>query len=346
MKENKFYMQVTPYPPDTSPNDIEEAPPLTLIHLLPNIFSLLSLGVALTGLRYVLMGEFDWAVSMLFIAFALAFIDRQIEGIIGADAPLDYRLNLLTDFTCFGVLPPLMLYIWQLHQLDGIGWAASLLITICIAMRVARDYDDENLQLGQEENDYEDDESEEEYSEGEDEEEYEDEENEEALESEENDEVIHEDFEEEEDDDDEEMEEEYEDAEENEPEATRFSRGIPLPFAGILLLLPMTLWLQFSGSITFMPEAALAYIVVIALLTVSRVATFSLANITIPQRYFVPVMIGLALVVVLFLTLPWIMISLACVCYLISIIVSVKQHARMLAEQEAIIIVGEPSFNG
>jgi CDP-diacylglycerol--serine O-phosphatidyltransferase len=44
----------------------------------------------------------------------------------------------LSDFVCFGVAPVLVLYIWQLHEVKGIGWAVVLFFSVCTALRLAR----------------------------------------------------------------------------------------------------------------------------------------------------------------------------------------------------------------
>ena len=46
--------------------------------------------------------------------------------------------NSLSDFVDFGVAPGLLLYLWTLQEIKGLGWFAVLVFAIACALRLAR----------------------------------------------------------------------------------------------------------------------------------------------------------------------------------------------------------------
>jgi CDP-diacylglycerol--serine O-phosphatidyltransferase len=48
------------------------------------------------------------------------------------------ELDSLADFVNFGVAPGLMLYFWQLHELNNGGWIAAMVFAIAGGLRLAR----------------------------------------------------------------------------------------------------------------------------------------------------------------------------------------------------------------
>jgi CDP-diacylglycerol--serine O-phosphatidyltransferase len=65
-------------------------------------------------------------------------MDGRVARLLGATSVFGAQLDSLSDFVCFGVAPPLVLYIWQLHDIKGIGWALVLFFSVCTALRLAR----------------------------------------------------------------------------------------------------------------------------------------------------------------------------------------------------------------
>jgi CDP-diacylglycerol--serine O-phosphatidyltransferase len=48
------------------------------------------------------------------------------------------ELDSLADFVNFGVAPALILYFWQLHVLNNVGWIAAMIFAISGGLRLAR----------------------------------------------------------------------------------------------------------------------------------------------------------------------------------------------------------------
>jgi CDP-diacylglycerol---serine O-phosphatidyltransferase len=109
-----------------------------------------------------------------------------------------------------------------------------------------------------------------------------------------------------------------------------FFTGIPAPAGAGLALAP--LYLGFLGFINEghpFAKTISVYEIVIAVLMVSRVPTFSGKNLTrVPREYALPVLAVMALFVVFLISYPWETLSILSVVYLIFIPVSVLSFGR------------------
>jgi CDP-diacylglycerol---serine O-phosphatidyltransferase len=109
-----------------------------VLHLVPNIFTIMGLCAGLTGIRYALDGRFELAVMLIILAGVLDFLDGLAARMLRITSPLGAQLDSLGDFLSFGVAPALLVYLWTLHQVRGAGWALALLFAACCALRLAR----------------------------------------------------------------------------------------------------------------------------------------------------------------------------------------------------------------
>ena len=48
------------------------------------------------------------------------------------------ELDSLTDFVSFGIAPVFILYFWELNNYGKLGWAITLIYSVCCALRLAR----------------------------------------------------------------------------------------------------------------------------------------------------------------------------------------------------------------
>jgi CDP-diacylglycerol--serine O-phosphatidyltransferase len=109
-----------------------------LIHLLPNMFTVLSLCAGLTAIRYALDGRFELAVALIIVAGVLDGLDGRSARLLKISSKLGAQLDSLADFLSFGVAPAMLVYLWSLHQVKALGWALALLFATCCALRLAR----------------------------------------------------------------------------------------------------------------------------------------------------------------------------------------------------------------
>lgn len=111
---------------------------LSLNRMLPNVITLLALCAGMTAIRYALNGKFEAAVIAIFVAGGLDGLDGRVARLLKASSSFGAQLDSLSDFVCFGAAPALMLYIWTMNSIGGIGWAIVLLFCVCSALRLAR----------------------------------------------------------------------------------------------------------------------------------------------------------------------------------------------------------------
>jgi CDP-diacylglycerol--serine O-phosphatidyltransferase len=109
-----------------------------LIHLVPNIFTVLSLCAGLTSIRYALDQRFELAVVLIILAGVLDGLDGRSARLLKITSKLGAELDSLADFLSFGVAPAIVVYLWSLNQVKTVGWALALLFATCCALRLAR----------------------------------------------------------------------------------------------------------------------------------------------------------------------------------------------------------------
>jgi CDP-diacylglycerol---serine O-phosphatidyltransferase len=65
-------------------------------------------------------------------------MDGRLARMLGATSTFGAQLDSLSAFGWFGVSPVLVLYMWQLSSIKGLGWAVVLFFSVCTALRLAR----------------------------------------------------------------------------------------------------------------------------------------------------------------------------------------------------------------
>lgn len=109
-----------------------------LSRLFPNLITIAGLCCGLSALRFAMLGKWEMAVASVFAAALIDGMDGRIARLLGATSIFGAQLDSLSDFVCFGVVPPLVLYHWRLNEVKGFGWAVVLFFTVCCALRLAR----------------------------------------------------------------------------------------------------------------------------------------------------------------------------------------------------------------
>jgi len=119
---------------------------LSLNRMIPNILTLLALCAGMTAIRLALLDRFEGASAAIIVAAVLDGIDGRIARLLKGATSFGAELDSLSDFVSFGVAPAILLYVWTMSALHGVGWALALLFTVCCALRLARF----NTQIGAE----------------------------------------------------------------------------------------------------------------------------------------------------------------------------------------------------
>ena len=106
--------------------------------LVPNLITLLAICAGLTAIRLSTEGRMELAVAAIVFAAVLDGVDGRIARMIKGQSKFGAELDSLADFVNFGVAPGLILYFWQLHDLNNVGWIAVMIFAICNSLRLAR----------------------------------------------------------------------------------------------------------------------------------------------------------------------------------------------------------------
>ena len=65
-------------------------------------------------------------------------MDGRIARLIKGTSEFGKELDSLTDFVSFGIAPVLLLYFWELNNYGKLGWAITLIYSVCCVLRLAR----------------------------------------------------------------------------------------------------------------------------------------------------------------------------------------------------------------
>ena len=106
--------------------------------IIPNALTVLALCAGLTAIRFAIEGRFEAAVVAIIIASVFDALDGRIARMLQGSTRFGAELDSLTDFVNFGVAPVVVLYLWSLGEIGGIGWIAVLGFAVCCALRLAR----------------------------------------------------------------------------------------------------------------------------------------------------------------------------------------------------------------
>ena len=106
--------------------------------LFPNMVTIAGLCCGLTAIRFAMVGRWELAVALIVASAIIDGMDGRLARMLGATSLFGAQLDSLSDFLCFGVAPALVMYMWQLHDIKGIGWAVALYFSVCTALRLAR----------------------------------------------------------------------------------------------------------------------------------------------------------------------------------------------------------------
>ena len=107
-------------------------------YILPNILTLTGVCLGISSIKFSLDLNFKLAVIFILIAAILDALDGRIARLIKGTSEFGKELDSLTDFVSFGIAPAFMIYFWELNKFGKIGWAITLVYSVCCVLRLAR----------------------------------------------------------------------------------------------------------------------------------------------------------------------------------------------------------------
>ena len=106
--------------------------------ILPNLLTLIGVCLGISSIKFALDQNYSLAVTFLVFAAILDALDGRIARLIKGTSEFGKELDSLTDFVSFGIAPAFILYFWELKNYGKIGWAITLVFSVCCVLRLAR----------------------------------------------------------------------------------------------------------------------------------------------------------------------------------------------------------------
>ena len=107
-------------------------------YLLPNILTLAGVCLGISSIKFSIDGNFNLAVILILLAAILDALDGRIARLLKGTSEFGKELDSLTDFVSFGIAPVFLLYFWELNNYGKLGWAITLIYSVCCVLRLAR----------------------------------------------------------------------------------------------------------------------------------------------------------------------------------------------------------------
>ncbi len=107
-------------------------------YLLPNILTLGGVCLGISSIKFSIDGNYSLAVIFILFAAILDALDGRVARLIKGTSDFGKELDSLTDFVSFGIAPVFILYFWKLNTYGKLGWAITLIYSVCCVLRLAR----------------------------------------------------------------------------------------------------------------------------------------------------------------------------------------------------------------
>ena len=107
-------------------------------YLLPNILTIGGVCLGISSIKFSIDGNYTFSVIFILLAAILDALDGRIARMIKGTSEFGKELDSLTDFVSFGIAPAFILYFWELKNYEKLGWAITLIYSVCCVLRLAR----------------------------------------------------------------------------------------------------------------------------------------------------------------------------------------------------------------
>ena len=106
--------------------------------ILPSLLTLVGVCLGISSIKFALDENFSAAIIFLVFASLIDALDGRVARLIKGTTEFGKELDSLTDFVSFGIAPAFMLYFWELKNYGKLGWAITLIFSVCCVLRLAR----------------------------------------------------------------------------------------------------------------------------------------------------------------------------------------------------------------
>lgn len=120
------------------------------------------------------------------------------------------------------------------------------------------------------------------------------------------------------------------------PWAYNFFSGVPAPGAGGLVILPIMLHIETGNDIFRQPAVVAGFLIVVALLMISRVPTYAAKAFKVPPQWVLPTMLFVAFYWLAVVNAPWVTFSTSMILYALSIPFAMRSFRSLKRQAEAL----------
>lgn len=110
----------------------------TIRSIAPNVMTILALAAGMTAIRFALDERWEAAIVAVVVAGVFDGLDGTVARLLKGTSRFGAELDSLSDAISFGVAPAIILYLWGLDSLGGLGWGIALGFAVCCTLRLAR----------------------------------------------------------------------------------------------------------------------------------------------------------------------------------------------------------------
>ena len=108
------------------------------IYILPNLFTSMNLFCGYYSITAAVQSRFIDAAIAILIGAVFDLLDGKIARATHTTSRFGIEYDSLADLITFGLAPALLMFLWVLESAGRPGWSATLLFTLCGALRLAR----------------------------------------------------------------------------------------------------------------------------------------------------------------------------------------------------------------
>ncbi len=94
--------------------------------------------LGISSIKFSIDANFSLAIIFILIAAILDALDGRLARLLKGTSEFGKELDSLTDFVSFGIAPAFILYFWELNKYGKLGWAITLIYSVCCVLRLAR----------------------------------------------------------------------------------------------------------------------------------------------------------------------------------------------------------------
>jgi CDP-diacylglycerol--serine O-phosphatidyltransferase len=235
--------------------------------ILPSLLTIIGVCLGISSIKFSLDQNYSLAVIFLVFAALLDALDGRIARLIKGTSEFGKELDSLTDFVSFGIAPAFILYFWELKNYGKIGWAITLIFSVCCVLRLARF----NLTKVSEEAEW----------------------------------------------------------------KLNYFEGVPSPAGAGLILLPLIYELSGFNLSTEIKGVAPYLVVIVALLLISKIPTFSLKKIKISSGLTIFLLFGIAIIFVSLIFFTFESLLIIGIIYLLTIPISYFSYQKKFKKLNA-----------